>query len=618
MINQFPYFYKDEILYGTLSRYHLLSGNLNYKDTLKEIFGSESLIPTIEFPSKLEYFENNCLKYLGLSADYIIQNHSMLPLYVPFIPKQRLTIIKEEMKHCDGKGIKAKVGTLAGGICKKDELMYCPICAKDDIKTYGQSYFHRIHQCPGVNVCPQHHCLLNKYAVNRYEVSRLKYINFEQNLINLDEIKYIDNQNLNLLVDVAKGLNYLLDNNLEEYDQNWVHKKYRLLLEQKGLLIAGNRIRQRELFDEFKAFYPRELLTLLESDVDANNEYNWLKVALRNQKRVTHPIRNILIILFLSGGLEAFFQSSLQRSDKKYYPCLNPVCSNYRKHVVRKYEITYDSKSKKQIITLYCKCGFVYARKVSDDIYSVGRIKNFGHVWEEKLKDLIISSSLSLRRLALTMRCDPKTIVKYAEKLGLSDKINSKMKLHNESYDKITSNKIDSDKYRKNIIALIKDTPGISRTEVRNRLKKQYMWLYRNDREWLDKNMPERKNNNYHNQRVSWNKRDDELLKLLQNEFNLLKQLNDSRRITTTLIGRRINMLALLEKNLDKLPKSKNFIESMVETVEDFQKRRVGRVIADLKSEGKEIAKWKIYRKAGLRQGSSAKIEEYINYKLRL
>ena len=35
-------------------------------------------------------------------------------------------------------------------------LKYCPLCAKEDIRFHGVSYWHLIHQVPGVEACPDH------------------------------------------------------------------------------------------------------------------------------------------------------------------------------------------------------------------------------------------------------------------------------------------------------------------------------------------------------------------------------------------------------------------------------------------------------------------------------
>ena len=283
------------------------------------------------------------------------------------------------MKYTDGKGIKTQIGFVAGSICKKEGIMFCPSCVAEDIKKYGEAYFHRVHQVEGVIVCPEHDCILKTYPIKRNEVSRLKYIMLESSAIKDYKHEFVDNPKLDMLKDIAMAVKYLLNTPLNNYDLNWVRKKYRQLLSENGFLTTGGHIRQRELYEAFKAFYPDELLDTLESNIDLANEYNWLKVALREKYRVIHPIRNILLLLFLCHDIKIFFDDK-PREPKGYrhFPCLNPACEDYRKLVVTKYTLSYDYKSGKNVITLYCECGFIYSRKENDDIYKLRRIKNFG------------------------------------------------------------------------------------------------------------------------------------------------------------------------------------------------------------------------------------------------
>ena len=39
-------------------------------------------------------------------------------------------------------------------------LRYCPECFDEDIAAYGEPYWHRLHQIPGIAVCPRHGCWL--------------------------------------------------------------------------------------------------------------------------------------------------------------------------------------------------------------------------------------------------------------------------------------------------------------------------------------------------------------------------------------------------------------------------------------------------------------------------
>lgn len=286
--------------------------------------------------------------------------------------------------------------------------------------------------------------------------------------------------------------------------------------------------------------------------------------------------------------------------------------------VVTNHTLSYDYKVRKNIITLYCDCGFVYSRKENDDIYKLGRVKRFGALWESKLKKLVTEETYSLRQIAKVLGCDPKTVVSYAEKFNLKHLLNSSMKVFSNKDKKKSKNKVDANEYKGVILDAIRDNPSIIRQEIRKKLNKQYIWLYKNDREWFDKNMPKKKktNGNNNNMNICWEDRDNKILKLLKNEYNMLMQLNENKRITKSLLGRRINMLALMEKKLDKLPKTKKFLDEVLETVEDFQIRRIDNVCSVMKEQGQELLKWKIIRKAGLRKNYAERLNKQIEFNI--
>jgi hypothetical protein len=44
-------------------------------------------------------------------------------------------------------------------------LKYCPLCAVEDRKTYGETFWHRVHQIRNLTICPTHNCLLQTSSV---------------------------------------------------------------------------------------------------------------------------------------------------------------------------------------------------------------------------------------------------------------------------------------------------------------------------------------------------------------------------------------------------------------------------------------------------------------------
>ena len=100
---------------------------------------------------------------------------------------------------------------------------------------------------------------------------------------------------------------------------------------------------------------------------------------------------------------------------------------------------------------------------------------------------------------------------------------------------------------------------------------------------------------------IDWEKSDEEVLKKVK---DILPELLDENikpiRITKGLIGRKIGEVTLIQKKLDNIPKSKELINSIVESIEDYQKRRV--VWVKNNCFNNEIAtESKVKRKAGIK-----------------
>ena len=88
--------------------------------------------------------------------------------------------------------------------------------------------------------------------------------------------------------------------------------------------------------------------------------------------------------------------------------------------------------------------------------------------------------------------------------------------------------------------------------------------------------------------------------------------MNKPVRITVGKIGTTIGCKALLEKHLDKLPQTKAYLESVTETVEDFQIRRIKWAIRELDLRGEEIKYWKVLRLAGLGGDLNPRVRKYL------
>ncbi len=78
-----------------------------------------------------------------------------------------------------------------------------------------------------------------------------------------------------------------------------------------------------------------------------------------------------------------------------------------------------------------------------------------------------------------------------------------------------------------------------------------------------------------------------------------------------------MRIAGLFDKHLDKLLQTRAYLESVTETVEDFQIRRIEWAAQELDRQGEDILEWKILRVAGLRENCSDKVKEAIEKSIR-
>ena len=626
MLSFFPVPYEDEILYSVFARYHIRSGNTSFKSTIKDLFGSTNITAVMDLPSNLNKLIENLPLGSKYTAEYFIYNHTLYPFYAAFLPPGRAKEVLDSMKMDKGGSIYTRIGIMASSITLNQFLKFCPACIEEDKQRYGEFYWHRIHQIPGIFVCPKHYIPIydSQVPVRGYNKHEYKSAN-EDNCKVYDVINYPD-KIIEKMINIAQDTEVLLNRIFEKKEIEWFKEQYFAKLMEIGFATINKSISQKELIKSFIDYYGDEFLRLVQSEVNTDSETNWLMDMLRKKNKTNHPIRHLLLARFLGISIDDLFNKRLEYKPfgDGPWPCLNKASEHYLQPVVTDMKVTYGADVKKPIGTFKCSCGFVYARSrpdvTGDARYTIGRIKAFGPVWESRLKELV-EKKLTLRETARLLSVHPNTVKKYAQKLGLVTYWEKR-----SGNDNITENKNDyievstdssfkdkKDAYRNEWMNLMKDNPDKGKTELRQMNKALFTWLYRNDREWLNSNSPVRKRINNGYIRVDWDSRDKEILPKVEGVVKDMLDLKEKpERISISRIGSKLGIRALLEKHLDKLPRTRAYLDSVKESDRDFRIRRIKWAIQELEKEGQELKEWRILRKAGIRK----EYEKYIEIEL--
>lgn len=156
MIIQFPSIYPDELLYSQLARYHVRSGNLAYILTAEQLFQTKTTRPDVEF---LNAYTPEVLSIITstMTIEDVVMKHTMFPYYGRFLKLERRSMAFDSLVN-----MRTDYRRLLPIPKNKTVryLRYCPICVQNDREKVGETYWHRVHQMVGVDVCPTHHCLL--------------------------------------------------------------------------------------------------------------------------------------------------------------------------------------------------------------------------------------------------------------------------------------------------------------------------------------------------------------------------------------------------------------------------------------------------------------------------
>lgn len=624
MITFFPVPYKDEVLYSVIARYHLRSGNTSFKATLNDLFNSMTVSAVLDLPSNISSLESNMPIQSQYTDEYLINKHTLYPFYAAFLPPDRAEQVLNAMKGNDGGGIYSRTGIMASAISLNKYFKFCPNCIREDKSRYGEVYWHRIHQLPGVHVCPKHQVPVYDSQVPVRGHNKHEYmIADEQNCKKPDYLNRYSDNTFEKLIALAEDVQILLDNTFIKRPIDWYNSQYLTKMMQMWYANINGKVHQMVLIKAFIDYYGEEFLGSIQSEIDIYSDSNWLMDMIRKKNKTSHPIRHLILARFLGIPIQDIFYEKYEYKPfgDGPWPCLNPAAGHYMQHIIWDLKVSYSTDLKSSVGTFACSCGFVYTRSEPDmagsSRYKHGRIKNHGSTWEAKLKELA-GRGLSLREIARIMKSDPNTIKKYAKKLGL--------RLYGEEGSKDKENEVDRDckndmggvldggYYRKKWEGLRTQYPEMGKTQLRNLNKALYAWLYRHDRHWLSENSPVKRESETKVVRVNWEERDREIIQMV---IPIVQRIFDydgkPQRVSIGLIGSKLGIRGLLEKHINKLPETKSYIDSVKESKRDFQIRRVQWAIKEVENQGEEIQVWKVLRVAGIRKEYEDEIENEIH-----
>lgn len=593
MIGFFPDPYPDELLYSTCARFGDRSNYRNVATVAKELFGSSAGVAVISFPNRIGHLVSVLPPGHRYTVDRLIDDHTPLRFYSPFIESSRSKIIRREMRGCQENRICSRLGINAGRLASPNALRFCPECVKADRQQYGETYWHRIHQLAGVHVCPNHAVfLVSSLAGCRERQSSKAFISADR-IVNDMPIQPIDprSREHNILLKIAQDAKWLLSWRGIPPTGAERRQRYHNLLLTRGLAYYNGRVRHTELIKQFREFYPANLLQSLQSQI-GNQSQPWPLRILRQDRldEIQPPLRHLLLMTFSESTAEQFFTTfeEYKPFGDGPWPCLNPASNHFKENVIDTCRITNGHKKIKgrPVGFFACDCGFRYLRVDPDrnasDRLRIKKVISYGSIWEQYFTRAWSDPSITLTDLAQRLNVIPFTLRRHAIRLRLpfprpgrwsrptSEKVikehSNTLQTYEESFEA----------RRAHWLTVRKQNPKAGRKRLISLAPYTYYWLSRHDVEWLRQHSPQARINNPEPIRVDWKGWDVVLSKGVRSlSSEIRKTAGRPVRVSKEEIIRRLGHRSWFELHLDKLPKTSSSLSKCLEPREDFLVRRV-------------------------------------------
>ena len=546
----FPAAFPDETLHSVLSRYARLCGGHSRKAAFAGDRAAVSFTQNVAFPSRLDDLVELLPPGTDLTVSKIITCHTVLPYYAPFLTDDQMQHARTSMAG-DGQWLMLKLGVNASRIEGASRVRFCPACLNEDIVRVGAAYWHRVHQLPGVLVCPHH-----GHSLKMVDPSWYSRNSWQLNLPDDDDVQAHSNQvdtgldAFPVLRQIALRSMQLLTLDLKPLSPTAVRSCLVQRAAELGLTRgASHRLdlcrlaaHMAGVFNALPAAWEYSVLGESPADLPAP----WVTKLLRRPRRTPHPLKDIVLATALGVDL-----AHLSRSDKPSTPALkrpSPIDVGHSK------------------------------TRLSEALL-------------EGLGDL----SAAVWKLALA----GSEARQIASALGVSQVyVYRTIRAVNGGSQAWREARFLSERLRRRATFEV-EYGGLQAHQC-----KDYMWLYRCDRTWLSGCIA--KHAGVHASRA------DNTATFALLDAKLAKQIRCCAQrlragsgkpvlISRARIGRELHVLSRLEKQLSKLPLCARALEQTCESIEEFHVRRLQWAKAKLADEQRSVTRSALYRTACIR-----------------
>lgn len=305
MLSWFPLPYPDESLYSLIARYHERSGNYLVCDTIEQLFGDKRQASSTVIPYRLGHMADLTERY-GLTFEKLLHEHTLYDFFLLFSKEENREKVAQILKS----NIPKSYDTYLGLFDRQgfpQNMRFCPRCKEEEREKYGESYWHNLHQAPGMLCCTKHECRLIDGPVMMATHGTRNYVSLESvGIFEIPKQRGLSAKEIAVSQDLEE-----LWNTRGRTRAVWEKHHcsfadcFLKLASGKGLATKGGTLRSELLIEAINNRFGQGLLEQLGVSFE-NSQRPWPITLCRHGKQATRAIKYVLMAEVLCGSWAAF------------------------------------------------------------------------------------------------------------------------------------------------------------------------------------------------------------------------------------------------------------------------------------------------------------------------
>lgn len=447
----------DEAVYSYVTRFHQVSGHYRVSDTLTQFFGQNRLKLNPLIPNHLSIVST----LARIHAELLLKEHTAFPLIACFLDSMQAQRLHDYLLGSESKRSWALSSILACHIPVHLTWKYCPLCLEDDSNRYGVGYWHLSHQLLGVTSCPVHQIML--IAPFRHVGLPRKFVLPSCESVELLPAGTSDHGLSRFIVELAQ---------LAKNQSHPVLKEaYLPHLQARDLLTPAGNLRATQLKAELTEFWKN-------AAIFQPMQYCFEPNSLRQLVTATHSsnyLRHILLMNYFAATPELFFNPGY--TVRHVFTEPDTAQTNHTPALVDEMlRAMQNGKSLRSIAAEHgVSIGFLQKTASHHSIATNHRPSKVLPKVRQRAVNLAIAC---IHRETIAERLSISVSAVEAIIASIPD-----LSMWRRRMQFVERQKANREEFQQAIADLTEAT-GI--TEFKRKNYRCYMWLYKNDKEWLD------------------------------------------------------------------------------------------------------------------------------------